>query len=233
MKLTVRATGVAARAILLVGGLVVVSGVGGRLALEALRAPWAAVADVGLSGLATVPFAQALTGLCAAAVLVCWLWLAASIANVAVGTTLATLRPGTPARAAAPRAVRRLVAVCLGVTVCATAPVGAHATTFDHPTGGTGHAPSAGLTGLALPDRVASPPAARRGHPVVTVRPGQSLWSIAADLVPDDAGAGEVAAECRRLWRLNADVLGPDPDLIFPGTHLVVSRHDHLRKDTP
>ena len=228
MKLSGRATGVAARATLLVGGLVVLSGVAGRLALEALRAPRTAVAEAGLSGLTTVPFAQALTALCAAAVLLCWLWLAASIATVAVGTTLATLRPGTRARAAAPRAVRRFVAVCLGVTVCATAPVAAHATTFDHSTSGTGHAPTAGLTGLALPDRVPSP---RRA--VVRVRAGDTLWAIARRELTPTAPDAAVDRAWRRLARANADRLG-DPDLIFPGTVLRVPDLDRpSRKEAP
>jgi LysM domain len=233
MKHATRPARVAVRATLLVGGLVVLSCAVGQLALEALRVPGAAVDGAGPSGLATMPLAPALTALAALVVLGCWLWLAASIAIVTVGTTLDVLRRGTRVRGAAPGTVRRLVAVCLGVTVCATAPVAAHATTVDHSSSGTAPAPTAGLTGLALPDRMASPPAAGPERPVVTVRPGQSLWSIAAGLVPVDAGTAEVAAECRRLWRLNEGVVGPDPDLIFPGTRLVVPRHGHLRKDTP
>lgn len=91
------------------------------------------------------------------------------------------------------------------------------------------------LDGLVLPDRVptgpvtgprpvAAPgPAPSRSAPArVTVRPGDSLWSITADLLaPTDRDAA-VAAGWRRLHRANREVVGPDPHLIHPGTRLRV-----------
>jgi nucleoid-associated protein YgaU len=54
----------------------------------------------------------------------------------------------------------------------------------------------------------------------VVVR-GDCLWHIAADSLlgrlgrlPDDP---EVAAAVDTWWRANADVIGPDPDLLLPG----------------
>jgi nucleoid-associated protein YgaU len=54
----------------------------------------------------------------------------------------------------------------------------------------------------------------------VVVR-GDCLWHIAADSLlgqlgrlPDD---GEVAAAVDTWWRANAEVIGPDPDLLLPG----------------
>lgn len=59
------------------------------------------------------------------------------------------------------------------------------------------------------------------GHRFHTVRPGESLWSIATALLPPGAGNVEVAAEVTRLWRLNEHCIGTgDPNLILAGTVL-------------
>ncbi len=86
--------------------------------------------------------------------------------------------------------------------------------------------------GLPLPDRpdtssteateartptrteAAQPPATR------TVRPGDTLWAIAAESVPG-ASAARIAAETARWHDANRDVIGDDPDLIFPDHVLV------------
>jgi nucleoid-associated protein YgaU len=56
------------------------------------------------------------------------------------------------------------------------------------------------------------------GHVVLR---GDCLWHIAADSLvtqlarpPSD---GEVVAGVRAWWAANADVIGPDPDLLLPG----------------
>jgi nucleoid-associated protein YgaU len=51
------------------------------------------------------------------------------------------------------------------------------------------------------------------------VRPGDSLWAIAARLLRNHDPAA-VAAAWPELYRLNAATIGPDPDLIHPGTEL-------------
>jgi hypothetical protein len=54
-----------------------------------------------------------------------------------------------------------------------------------------------------------------------TVRSGECLWSIAAALLPAGAGNAEIAAEVKRLWRLNASRIGTgDPNLLMVGTKL-------------
>ncbi len=54
-----------------------------------------------------------------------------------------------------------------------------------------------------------------------TVRPGESLWSIAADLLGDRATVPRIAREVNRLWELNDERIGTGrPDLLFPGTRL-------------
>jgi len=66
---------------------------------------------------------------------------------------------------------------------------------------------------------------ARRSRPLrpggaYVVRPGDSLWSIASRLAPEDSNS-ELAALVARLWSLNADaVASADPDVITPGLRL-------------
>lgn len=64
--------------------------------------------------------------------------------------------------------------------------------------------------------------AARASGQVVTVRPGDSLWLLAAHRVAGprpltQVGAARVAREWPRWYRANRDVLGADPDLLVPG----------------
>jgi nucleoid-associated protein YgaU len=56
----------------------------------------------------------------------------------------------------------------------------------------------------------------------VTVVAGDSLWVIAERLLPPTAGDHEITATWHQLLRANADRIGADPDLIFPGTRLLL-----------
>ncbi len=128
---------------------------------------------------------------------------------------------------------RRLVLTACGVAVMAgvSGPALAGSGSHQH-----------GLAGLPLPDRAVvgarahqSPhPAPRvavsaRGGPdssdngdraPITVRAGDSLWSIArADLGPD-ASVGAIDARWRALYAANRVEIGKDPDLIRPGQRL-------------
>ncbi len=51
----------------------------------------------------------------------------------------------------------------------------------------------------------------------IVVRPGDSLWSIAAAQLPPDADAAAITSAWHRWWRLNEAVIGADPDVILPG----------------
>jgi Tfp pilus assembly protein FimV len=54
-----------------------------------------------------------------------------------------------------------------------------------------------------------------------SVLPGESLWTIATDLLGSDASTASVAREVNRLWQLNRDRIGTgDPDLLMIGTRL-------------
>ena len=53
------------------------------------------------------------------------------------------------------------------------------------------------------------------------VRPGESLWTIAEDLLGSDASATNIAAEVARLWEVNRErIPSGDPDLIAVGQQL-------------
>jgi nucleoid-associated protein YgaU len=77
------------------------------------------------------------------------------------------------------------------------------------------------------PDRLDARPAVpSAGRPAahrtatVTVRRGDSLWTMAAARRGADATALRVAAEWPRWWAANRGLIGPDPDLIHPGQRL-------------
>src|SRR5829696_359837 len=64
---------------------------------------------------------------------------------------------------------------------------------------------------------------ARPGDRSHTVEAGESLWTIATDVLRHDATAAQVAREVHRLWSLNRERIATgDPDLLPVGTTLVL-----------
>jgi nucleoid-associated protein YgaU len=56
-----------------------------------------------------------------------------------------------------------------------------------------------------------------------TVRPGDTLWAVAAAHLPPAARSPAVIDRYwRQVYGANRAVVGPDPDLIHPGTRLLV-----------
>ena len=52
-------------------------------------------------------------------------------------------------------------------------------------------------------------------------RPGESLWSIARDVLGGTASTAQIAREVNRLWELNKDRIGTgDRNLLMIGTRL-------------
>ncbi|WP_324652620.1 LysM peptidoglycan-binding domain-containing protein [Georgenia sp. H159] len=92
----------------------------------------------------------------------------------------------------------------------------------DEPAVGTERPPAAGPDTVRA-EVVRSGPAdagtATVGHHVV--RPGDSLWAIAATHLGGCATPSEVAAEWPRWYQTNRTVIGADPDLIHPGQTLL------------
>lgn len=77
---------------------------------------------------------------------------------------------------------------------------------------------------LAPPPRPGSAPDA-----TVTVRRGDSLWSIAARYLGPTATDAEVAAAWPAWYARNAETIGGDPDLIQPGLQLRIPTGDGPR----
>jgi hypothetical protein len=50
------------------------------------------------------------------------------------------------------------------------------------------------------------------------------LWTIAARLLPTAATDADITRAWHQLHRANQSAIGADPDLILPGTRLVVPR---------
>ena len=152
-----------------------------------------------------------------------WAWLVCTV------VVAQTVRRGGPVLRAVPGvpgwAARAVLAAC-GVAALAVVP--AHASYDVRP--GQAAAPSSTLDGLPFPDRAVGPahgptrPTAERAEAqqahAVVVRPGDSLWRIAASHLAPGATDGEVAAATTALLDLNRAVVGPDPDLIQPGLRL-------------
>jgi nucleoid-associated protein YgaU len=55
---------------------------------------------------------------------------------------------------------------------------------------------------------------------VVTVRRGDSLWSLAARHLGPGASDREIALTWPQWYAANAELIGPDPNLIRPGQQL-------------
>jgi len=126
--------------------------------------------------------------------------------------------PAPLLRAVTPRLLRRAL---FAGTVGALALGPVHA---DR--GGAPSRPQHDLTGLRLPDRplgtaTVDRPAPQVSSSPVVVRPGDTLWAIAARSLPGDPTDAEVARACAQWHAANRDVIGDDPDLIFPMQRLV------------
>lgn len=197
----------------------------GLLAAAAPRPAAALAALTALTALTEASSSDPLAPVVAAASLAAWL-LAGWLLAVCL-LTLTEQQPGLLGRAAgavasrlAPLAVRRSVALLLGVTLSVgalggtaasaspRAPVARAAGSLDWPSG-----PPPALDWAA-------PAAPTHAPDDVVVAPGDSLWAIAADHLPAGADAKRVARAWPSWWAANRDAIGPDPDLIQPGTHL-------------
>jgi nucleoid-associated protein YgaU len=105
-------------------------------------------------------------------------------------------------------------------------------------------APVASLAGLPVLDRVVTeapvvaggaevpvvpgprlaPAAGAHVRTVVVVRPGDTLWAIAARHLRGRPTDAQIADEWPRWYAANRGVIGPDPAVVRPGQHLVVPR---------
>jgi nucleoid-associated protein YgaU len=87
---------------------------------------------------------------------------------------------------------------------------------------------AADLDGLPLPDRTVDHRPQHRDSPRLpgpagdlVVEPGDSLWRIARQRLPRHADDAAIASAVTALYAANRSTIGPDPDRIEPGQHLV------------
>jgi hypothetical protein len=59
--------------------------------------------------------------------------------------------------------------------------------------------------------------------PTRVVRPGDSLWLISQEQLPSNATPEQIAYEVERVFELNRDHIGDNPDLILPGQELLLT----------
>jgi hypothetical protein len=162
-------------------------------------------------------FDRLVVGVAAGALVACaaWAWLV-------TGIVVAQALGGRPRAAApgVPRWLRTLVLLACGLVVVS----GPAAQAADGGHGGRSD-PREVLAGLPPPERVlggvrpvpAGPEPADRVH---VVRPGDTLWDIAAADVGESSDDALTTAHWHRIHRLNRAVIGSDPDLIHPGQQL-------------
>ena len=132
---------------------------------------------------------------------------------------------GVALHIALPAGARRSAALALGLGLAVAGPLiapGAPATPLSTAAAVAGSPlvpdwPAPPSLGGPAPDW---PPAAPTAESRLVVR-GDCLWHIASERLLAGHGRaptdGEVAAATAAWWRANADVIGPDPDLLLPG----------------
>lgn len=175
------------------------------LVLIAAAARWLVEATEALRHPSGSGYNDLLIALAAWVLLGCAAWVVAIGAAAVVETTSAGRLPAT-VWVGCPPSLRRLCLAGLGVALVGVGPAQAPASASAQPP-------------LPVPARpVGSVPTSPKAE--LVVRPGDTLWRLAADRLRSSATPGEVAALVRDLHDRNRGVIGPDPDLIRPGQRL-------------
>lgn len=142
-----------------------------------------------------------------------------------IGLTLAAERAAA-ARMAARLITPRFARNALFLGAAGVLAIGPASAVGDNDSGSTSPGVvSRSLAGLHLPDRPvgATPPVSIPSAPgphVIRVRPGDTLWSIAARDLGPLASYAEISAAVNRWYAANRARIGSDPDLIFPDLQL-------------
>jgi len=210
------------------------------------RASYIAWGDIGDS---PWDVAAALTLACGVAGFLVSLYLGVTSLSLIVAAVLAPHRAVNIDRRI-PGAWRRIVVTAIGGAVAASIATGAMAVPSPAPapapesdftvssagwialptslvnsgsTGSTGSTNSTQSPVAPIPTRApasndASPDSAR----MITVRRGDSLWVICANLLPQSATEADIARAWPMLYRANKSVIGDNPGLIYAGQTLSV-----------
>ncbi|WP_372728879.1 LysM peptidoglycan-binding domain-containing protein [Nocardioides sp.] len=162
-----------------------------------------------------VAFTELLVRGSAVLALICatWLWLCTALVVVD-----ALRHHGHRPRPGVPQGWRRIVLAACGValTGAVLGPAAQAAPAEPGPPTVEGHL----LDGLPLPERATGGGPARSPSPALRVRPGDTLWGLAAQQLPASADPATIASLWHRIYAHNAAVIGPDPDLLLPGQRL-------------
>jgi nucleoid-associated protein YgaU len=174
------------------------------------------------------PFDEVLVWLCEVVLLLAggWLWVVTGL------VARDAARGRDPARRGVPVSLRRLLLAACGAALVGGLAAPAYAAPVDDARVGAGtDGPT--VAGLPAPDRVtvttyvsqlvARPPDPAPARTVV-VRPGDTLWALAAESLPPDAPDAAVTARWQQIYRANRAVIGADPDLIQPDQRLRLPR---------
>jgi LysM domain len=212
-------------------------------ATAAAALPLSAVAGPPLTALAgwggpaptpALSFERAVAAFCAGALVGCYAVWALGLLLTVLDRFLAGATRDAVRRVPCPRLARALAVSLLGASLAVASPVSADPAHDVRRPAPVGAGPSAALSGLPLPDRVATAPvsatpavAAPTAYRHHEVTPGDTLWAVAARALPPGAPDLAVDRAWRRIGAANRDVLD-DPDLIFPGTVLRVPPLDEL-----
>jgi len=172
------------------------------------------------------PFSALLSQCCSVVLLGCALWawsvtvvVLAEALRAPSGSTLAARRRGVPS------GYRRLVLSACGLALAAggTAPAIATPgpTHLDTHAVATATAPVAPRGPMHVPShQQAGPRATPRASTDIVVRPGDSLWRLSAERLPENADDATITHTWQRLYETNSRLIGDDPDHIEPGQRL-------------
>ena len=172
---------------------------------------------------ASQPFADLLGQWCTVVLLGCavWGWLVTLVVLLEAVRAAEAGRVRAAGSRALPAGYRRLVLGACGLVLTTGAVSPALATP------GPVHLvpPPVVATQPTQPSTAAVSPAAPAPpgsphSPGIVVRPGDSLWHLAAERLPHDADNATIAHTWQRLYHANRDVIGTDPDVIEPGQRL-------------
>ncbi|MGD9960418.1 LysM peptidoglycan-binding domain-containing protein [Nocardioides sp.] len=149
-----------------------------------------------------------------------WFWLVTTV--VAAHGLRGDARESRPRPLGCPAGLRRALFAACGLALTSQIVAPALAADPHHQS-----VPASLVVGLPLPDRALStspPPQERSATPVrrIAVQPGDTLWAITASLLPPGADDARIAAGWHALHQANRALIGPDPDLILPGTRLAI-----------
>ncbi|MBA2713163.1 MAG: LysM peptidoglycan-binding domain-containing protein, partial [Rubrobacteraceae bacterium] len=75
---------------------------------------------------------------------------------------------------------------------------------------------------LALAPAVAEAQTKDESTPSIVVRPGDTLWSISQERLATNAAPQQIYNKTARIYALNSERIGEDPNLIYPGEVLLL-----------